>query len=214
MRGRTTPAQREKELLQRAARQYRKLPYHNWQHALGAAARGMEIARQCKQEGKHVNIEVVKWALLFHDAGYHQNHAQKGFKTKEGYSIFLAQREMEKMRFAPKLINAVGRAIAATHRDASFDTTEAKVVRAADLAGLAAPYAEFIRNTRNLKTEFERMHGKKVPWNEWKKQAAKIIDFYLKQDIHLTPNYEDKNGESIFHRRARENVRRMIRERK
>lgn len=203
---------RERELLKRASQQYGKLPYHNWQHALGAARRGMEIALQCKKEGTRINVDVVKWALIFHDAGYHENHHAKGFKTKEDYSIFIAQKEMKKMGFSPELIDAVGRAIAATHRDARFTTNEAKAVRSADLAGLAAPYAEFIRNTRNLKTEFEMMHGKKVPWSEWKKQAQKIIEFYLGQDIHLTSKYEDKSGESIFHKRARENVKKMMRE--
>jgi predicted metal-dependent HD superfamily phosphohydrolase len=203
---------REKKLTERASRQYGKLPYHNWQHALGAMRRGMEIAKQCIKEGIPVNLNVVKWALLFHDAGYHENHIQKGFKTKEDYSIFIAQREMKRMGFSPRLIHEVSRAIASTHRDAPFNTVEAKVVRAADLAGLAAPYEVFIRNTRNLKREYEMMHRKKVPWEEWKKQARIIIEFYLKQDIHLTTKYENSRGESIFHQRTRENVRKMMRE--
>lgn len=203
---------RARILLLHASQHYGELPYHNWQHALGAARHGMEIATQYEREGIPVNKDTVKWALIFHDAGYHRDHSAHGFKTKEDYSIAIAQNEMKRMHFSPKLINQVCQAIAATHRDAPFTTNEEKIVRAADLAGLAAPYAEFIQNTRNLKREFETMHRKKIPWKEWKEQARKIIEFYLSQDIRLTTKYADAKGESIFHKQTRANVKRMMRE--
>jgi hypothetical protein len=45
---------------------------------------------RCLKEGVPINGEVVYYALLFHDAGYHENHASMGFTSKEVYSAHLA----------------------------------------------------------------------------------------------------------------------------
>lgn len=196
----------------RAAKLYGELPFHNWNHARSRMKKGMAIARQCVREGIRVNLEVVKWALLFHDAGYHHDHRKIGYPTKEAHSAALARKEMERLNMDPMLIRDVEKAILSTHRDAPFQTVEEKIVRAADLAGMAGPYSAFLRDNRLLKKEQELMHGNSISWEEWKKQSEEIIGFYLSQNIQVTTQYRDAAGKSVFHTRVRDNLARMMRE--
>lgn len=191
---------------------YINLPYHNFQHALKAAERGKEIVDNCKKENVPIDEKVVYYALLFHDAGYHENFESKGFKSKEEYSAFLAEKVLKKSGFADNLIFKIKEAIISTHRDGDFTKNEQKVVRAADLISMAESYEEFLDNTKKLKEETEDFEGKKIDWQEWKQRTKKLIEFYLKQDIHLTSAYSDEDGQSIFHKRAKDNLNKFLEE--
>ena len=191
-----------------------RLPYHNFLHALKAAERGKEIVARCHQDGVKINGDVVHYALLFHDAGYHEDCIKKGYKTKEEYAAFLAGEALKKIGASPDLIQQVQEAIISTHREAEFSTNEAKAVRAADLSNLAGPYEEFLDNTWLLKREAEMMGGHEISWKDWQQRTEELIESYLKQDIHLTRAYADEQGRSIFHQRARANLKRFLEESK
>ena len=45
----------------------------------------------CASENINVDEKIVNIAILFHDAGYQENHTSLGFSTKESYSAFLAK---------------------------------------------------------------------------------------------------------------------------
>lgn len=186
------------------------LPYHNFKHALTAARKGLEISQRCKKEGVSINKDVVYYALLFHDAGYHDDHKQKGFTTKEEYSAFLAKEQLKKLQFDENFIKRVQDAILSTRSDAVYYSNEEKVVRAADLAGFASDYNNFLINNIKSKIEKERRQMKHIPWHEWKKRIKRTMQFYLDQDIHLTSAYADKDGNSIFHTRTNENLKRFL----
>lgn len=190
------------------------LPYHNFVHALKAVATGEGIVENCRKENISVEADVVRYALLFHDAGYHEDYAAKGFnfKTKEEYSAHLAASAMRERGLSEELIEKVAKAILGTHRDAEFNTVEEKIVRAADLAGLAGDYGEFLKQNKNLKKEAEILSGKKISVADWKRRTEEAINFYLKQDIRLTSAYEDDFGASVFHKKTRENLARFLRE--
>lgn len=189
-----------------------ELPYHNFQHAQWAREQGKAIIDGCKREGILIKEAVVDLALLFHDAGYNENHKENGFETKEAYSAHLAGEALRHAGYESDLIRDVQDVIISTHRDASFVTNEAKVVRAADLAGIAGDYETFLENNRRLKKEAETLLGVKIERDEWKRKTEEIIGFYLQQDIRLTSAHEDEGGESIFHMKARENLKRFLQE--
>ena len=67
-----------------------QLPYHSFNHVLRTVAAGAVLVERCLKEGVPINGEVIYYALLFHDAGYHENHISKGFTSKEEYSAHLA----------------------------------------------------------------------------------------------------------------------------
>ena len=153
-----------------------------------------------------MDAQVVYYALLFHDAAFHEDPADLGFASKEDYSAHLATTELAKRGVATQVIEKVVKAIDSTRRDGSFKTTEQKAVRAADLAALAAGYDEFRGNTEQLRKEHALLTGELLPWPQWVDKAYEVVRFYLDQEIRLTSYFSDQHGESVFHTKVRENL--------
>lgn len=191
----------------------KKLPYHNFEHALRAVEFSKKLCKRCKHEGILVDEDVIEKALLFHDAGYHKKESLFGFKSKEEYAAFLAKGVLKDLNFSKIFIKKVEKAILATRAKSKFKTNEEKIVRASDLAGLAGKYEEFFDNSLRLKEEWEIFSKKKISWDEWKEKTRIIVEFYLAQDIQITKYFKNKKGESIFHLRAKRNLKRFLKER-
>ncbi|MBT6691598.1 HD domain-containing protein [Candidatus Parcubacteria bacterium] len=191
-------------------RHYENLPYHNFQHALNVVAECQKLVEKCKTYDVQVDEQVVILAALFHDAGYHQDHEEQGFESKEEYSADIAEQELNRLGLETGVINLVKECIIATHRNKPFVLVEQKVLRAADLAGLAGSYEDFLYNNEILKQELEEVHQQEIGDEEWKDVVASLIKFYLSQDIKLTPEHDDEEGFSIFHRQAQENLDRFL----
>lgn len=188
------------------------LPYHNFAHALDAVQAGELLVQRCRDDGVPIDANVVYYALLFHDAGYHEDHAGLGYATKEEYAAALACRVLADFGVDAQSIARTAAAILATRRDAVFQTNEEKAVRAADLAGLAADYPVFRASSERLKREWEILHGVEIPWRQWIDGTREVIEFFLAQDIRLTRYYLDEHGDSAFHKRAQANMRRLYQE--
>ncbi len=189
-----------------------ELAYHNFEHALETLDAADEIVQKCIDEGIRVDAQIVYYALLFHDAGFLDDHHALGFATKEAYSADLAATHLSRRHVARKTIDKVVAAILSTHKDASFITAEQKAVRAADLSGLAADYERFARNSANLKAEYELFNGKQLDWPKWVENVSATIRFYLSQEIRLTTYFSDGEGRSRFHNAVRKNLDRLIAE--
>jgi len=185
------------------------LPYHNFSHALAVVNEAEHIIRKCREEGVPVDGDVVMLAALFHDAGFHDDHIRLGFASKEAYSAELARRELSRNGAAPEFVERVCDAILSTHCDSICGNNESKAVRAADLAGLAAEYSVFKRNTVRLKQEHELLSRTRAQWPEWRDGAIARVKQFLRQDLNLTRDYFDAEGQSVFHRRTQENLRRL-----
>ena len=185
------------------------LPYHNFSHALAVVKEAEHIVRKCSAESVPVDADVVILAALFHDAGFHDDHVRLGFETKEAYSAELARRELNKHGAAPQIVEQVCDAILSTHYDGICRSNESKDVRAADLAGLAADYNVFKSNTVRLKQEHELLSETRTGWLEWRDNAIAKVNLFLRQDLNLTRDYFDAEGQSVFHRRTRDNLRRL-----
>ncbi|MCB0418325.1 MAG: HD domain-containing protein [Bdellovibrionales bacterium] len=180
------------------------LPYHNFGHIRAVLDAAEGILDRCDAAGVPANVDIVYYALLFHDAGYIEDHQTKGFKTKEAYSAHIAERELLAKGVDPKIVENVKKTILSTERGASFETNEEKIVRAADLSEIAADFETFRRNTENLKKETEFLGKKNVSWDEWLSSVNKTIEFYCSQTIHITSS-RDKT-ETTFHNQARKNL--------
>lgn len=187
-----------------------ELAYHNFGHALETLDAADDIVQKCIDEGIRVDAQVVYYALLFHDAGFLDDHHALGFATKEAYAADLAAVHLAGRGVARNTIEKVVAAILSTHKDASFITAEQKAVRAADLSGLAADYDRFVRNSANLKAEYERFNGKRLEWPKWVDNVSATIRFYLSQEIRLTTYFSDGDGRSRFHNAVRANLDRLI----
>jgi predicted metal-dependent HD superfamily phosphohydrolase len=189
-----------------------QMPYHNFNHVLGTVAAGAVLVERCLKGGVPINSEVVYYALLFHDAGYHENHISKGFTSKEEYSAHLAVQCLRAEAIPEDTIKRVVAAILSTHRGAQFISSEEKAVRAADLAGLASDYKTFRSNVEKLHQECEMLIGRKVAWGEWKTSVKEIIKFYLSQEIRLTKPDCGLDNVAIFYAQANQNLSRLLSE--
>lgn len=207
------PEFQREQLIEAASKLYNeKLKYHNFEHAQNTIEVSQEIIERCKKENLEVDEDVIYYALLFHDAGYFEDPQQYNFKNKEEYSAYLAREEMEKIGISNELIEKVVNTIMATHSEALFTTVEQKIVRASDLSGLSDDYETFLENNNRLKDEFEMLEGKEISINKWKLKTKEVVEFYLSQDIRLTKGYEDEEGNSLFHKKAKENLERFLNE--
>lgn len=205
---------RDRELETEAAALYSSaLPYHNFVHVLTTIRASGRIIRQCMLEGIRVDPQVVYLALLFHDAGYHQDHKTLGYDSKEAYSADLAIDCLRRRKLPAASIRKIAGAILSTRRDAKFITSEQKAVRAADLSGLAANYVTFRDNTLKLKAEHEILTSGRVSWQDWLPHVCDTVRFYSSQQIRLTSYFVNDNGESKFQRAVRRNLRRLEEER-
>ena len=185
------------------------LPYHNFEHALAAVGHGERLVARCREAGIDVDATVVYLALLFHDAGYEHDERALGFSSKEAYAADIASRALSSRGFDPETIERVAAAILSTEHGARFECVEQKVVRAADLAGLAADYDTFRANAEALRTELRLLQGEDVPWPEWVRRVDARLGFYLGQDIHLTDHYFGPDGRSAFHTALAANLARL-----
>lgn len=186
------------------------LPYHNFEHVKDTLQASEKIIRQCQQEGIDVDEEVVYYALLFHDAGYHEDHLQKGLTSKEAYSAKLAGDVLSGFHFSQPVIAKIQQAILATHMHARCLSNEDKAVRAADLDGLAADYTVFKSNAIKLRKEAEYLTGAVLPWEEYTRQVSHILNEFLKEELKLTKDYYDECGKSLFHQKAQANISRLL----
>ena len=187
-----------------------KLVYHNFEHAKKVLDKSIEIANRCIEEGIEVDKDVLYIAAIFHDADYIENYKAKGFDSREELSANIAEEFLAKLQMKMDFIQNVKKTIMGTHKDSDFNSIEAKILRAADLSGLAGEYGEFEKNDKLLKQEFEYLNKVEISKEEWKQKTKELIEFYLSQDINLTSKYYDSEGESIFHKKAKENLTRYI----
>jgi len=189
-----------------------ELPYHNFSHILDTLNSAGIILTRCARENIRIDARVVYFALLFHDAGYHEDHVAKGYKNKELYSVKLAQETLREHGLSASLLGKVSKAILATERNASFVSAEHKAVRAADLSGLAAEYERFLESSIKLKREHGYLNQQPISWPRWQSVSREVIGFYLSQEIRLTSYFHDENGESAYHKAVRQNLTRLLSE--
>lgn len=183
-----------------------RLPYHNFGHAITVTRYAEGIVEKCKREGVSLDEKVVYYALIFHDAGYHEDHLAMGFATKEAYSAELAEKALRDHGVDAQRIEKIKSAILSTHVDAHCNSNEDKAVRAADLSGLTAEYKVFKMNAVRLMDEHELMSGEKVAWDDWKLGVKQNLELFLREELKLTSDYYDENGNSVFHAQTRENL--------
>jgi CRISPR/Cas system-associated endonuclease Cas3-HD len=204
-------AMHDKVIEKTAAAMYEpSMPYHNFGHAITVTRYSEVIVDKCKREGVPLDEKVVYYALIFHDAGYHEDHIAKGFETKEAYSAELAEHALRDYGLDEETIKKVKAAIISTFVDAHCYSNEDKAVRAADLSGLTAEYEVFKLNAVRLMDEHELLHGEKMSWEDWKLGVKENLELFLREELKLTSDYYDEDGNSVFHVQTRENLETLL----
>ncbi len=189
-----------------------RLHYHNFQHILNTLAFGSKILLDCQSENVTLRKEIVYLAILFHDAGYSEDHTHLGFETKEKYSANLAESVLVTENYPPTEIRLVKEAIVSTERNATFPTAEQQAVRAADLFGMAASYEVFLLNSVKLKKEHEYLSKSKLSWDAWKKASIDVVKDFITHDIPLIGYFKKSDNSSKFSIAVEKNLNRFTTE--
>ncbi len=201
----------DKQLEKIASTMYEpKMPYHNFGHAITVTRFSEGLIEKCRNEGIAVDENVIYYALLFHDAGYHEDHTALGFETKEAYSADLSEKALRDHGVDEQTIEKVKAAILSTHMDAKCYSNEDKIVRMSDISNLGADYKEFKLNTVRLKEEHELMKNVTVGWDEWKNSARETLELVLRESMDVTSDYYDEDGNSVFHAAAMQNLATLL----
>lgn len=182
------------------------LPYHNYGHIQDCLAAADAILARCRKKSVKVDERIVRWALLFHDAGYHEDHRAKGFDDKEEYSAQIAGRCLGENGATAQQVGLVQQAIRATRRGSEVPlTAEVQAVRAADLSQLATEYAVFKSNTVKLQKEHKKLSGSSVPWTEWVARVVPEVEGFVEAEAFREPALTDKEAGEMA-RRIRANL--------
>ena len=187
-----------------------KLPYHNFGHAITVTRYSEGLIDKCRQENVPLDETVVYYALLFHDAGYQEDHRALGFASKEAYSAELSEHALREYNVAEDIISKVKTAILATHIDGVCESNEDKAVRASDLSGLAAGYDVFKTNAIKLREEQEMMLGQSPDWSTYTVSVRDTVRLFLREELELTSDYFDEDGNSVFHTKVEENIQILL----
>ncbi len=186
------------------------LAYHNFDHIIEVLLAAKKIMEDCASENIHVDEKIINIAILFHDAGYHDNHTSLGFSTKESYSAFLAKEFLKEKNFETNTIDQIEAAILATEKNGTFIKAESKVVRAADLYGLSSQYDIFLKNACKIKVEYELLTGKNIDWDDWKLATIELLKQFLSREIELTDFFSSKGGRSQFYKLVNVNLEKFL----
>ena len=186
------------------------LPYHNFNHVRDVLNASNNILNRCNEESIDVDEEVVFYALLFHDAGYHEDHEAKGFDTKEAYSAHLAEKTLSQYGVKDSTIEKVVQAIHCTHINGVCVSNEDKVVKNSDLFNLCAEYNSFKEASLRLLEEYNLLYGLNINWNEWKQMAVERLEKYLDESIFLTSDAYNESGDIIFIENTRNNIEKLL----
>ncbi len=188
----------------------KNLAYHNFNHIIEVLLAAKKIMEDCASENININEKIVNVAILFHDAGYQENHTSLGFSTKEAYSAFLAKEFLKAKNFETNTIDQIQSAILATEKNGRFIKPESKVVRAADLSGLSSHYDIFLNNALKIKAEYELLTGKSVDWDNWKLATIKLLKEFVSREIELTDFFSSRGGHSQFYKLVNTNLEKFL----
>lgn len=186
-----------------------RLPYHNFGHVLDTLLVSRELVERCREADLDVEPAVVYPAVLFHDAGYQHNHRDHGHESKESYSAALAGRVLHHYGYSGADIRAIQAAIASTQCGVPCESIEARIVRAADLSGLASIYRLFLQNAMRLWREDSILTGHDVRWEDWRDQAVAVLEQFLADDLGFSPACYAPDGQAWLNKHGRENLERL-----
>ncbi len=169
------------ELSAAAKRHYgTALPYHNWTHAEAVMAHVDVLSKRVQKRKLAVARGALHIAAAWHDAGFHRDHAELGFKTKEHYSVSLAEEYLAEHRIDKRTRGIVKTAILGTIHGAERSDINALILHRADIANVGGNYPGFLSS--NIKLWHEaRLFSPALTWDDWKRSSTSFAEFSARE---------------------------------
>jgi hypothetical protein len=187
-----------------------KLAFHNFTHVEETIGFAEEIINFYGDRNPPIDCEIVYCALLFHDAGYIEDHTALQFENKESYAASIAKTMLPQYKIPNSRIEKICSAILSTEKYAYCHTWEESIVRGADITPMAAPYPDFLRMSVKIKQEQELFSKSEIAWANWVKGSAEILSHYLKESVTLGQIFTPMAGSTPFKSNLRRNIRLLL----
>lgn len=187
----------------------RRLAFHNFTHVKRTLRFADAIIQSAAIKSSDINLKIIYYAVLFHDAGYIKDQKSLGFNDKESYAASLAEEYLSRRGLESNEITKVVLAIKATHAEADCKTLEEEIVRGADISGMAAPYPDFLNMSIAIKNEQEFFIGLEIDWAQWVLGSEANLSIYLNEKITCGNLFSNSSGPSLFTRRLTANINQL-----
>ncbi len=182
-----------------------RLDYHNFQHIIDVFSSAEYLLQQCDKNDIRYDKQIICHAILFHDAGFIDDHRKEGYACKEDYSAYLAASILAEAGEKTQHIDAVADAILSTKMHATCRSTNENIVRAADLAGLASNYNVFKSKSIDLYKEREFITGETISWEQFKNEAYEAVQHFVQFRIELDVDIFS-DGNTVFRQKVFDNL--------
>lgn len=174
-------------------------PYHNWDHAKEVAERYVRMASRLKRYGVSADLDVGLAASYLHDILWSVRPSHfllEDGKTvrpalhKEEMHSHMARRVLTDLGAGASFIDRVCEAISATHPAGSLRSISSKLLRCADVWGMAfdSPI-DYSKKWDLLHLEAETTSGLPIPKSAFAKASVNYQGLYTTKQIQLTPLY-------------------------
>lgn len=187
-------------------------PYHGILHPHEVWQRVQEIVARVEQGGIDVDEVALERATLLHDALGHLNPKVFGFQSAEELAAHFTYNFLIAQGCPEEEARKAERIVLATNPHYEPQTIEEKIIRAADLHGLGASYAEFRSGTDKLHREAAIRSGVVLPLNEFIDRQFGYLKLFVWPMLELTPDARDERGGSSWHTRTIANLARIAAE--
>lgn len=172
------------------------LAYHNWSHA-EAVMRDVDLlVDRAAQRGIILARGALHIAAAWHDAGFHEDHVEKGFATKEHYSAHLLEEYIadKPVDFAMRFL--MTEAILGTIHGFERHTLDTLALHRADVANIGGPYDEFYKISTALWRENIQFIGTDISWDDFIHNSEGYIRAMAKEATIELPRLGEPIGKS------------------
>ncbi len=163
--------------------------YHNMEHTTRVVNAAGILGEEADLSMEDRFLLIV--AAIYHDVGYCDGCANHEIKSVE-----MAQSKLKELGVSKEKIDRISELIMATKMDWEGDDTLSRLLRDADMSGLAD--ASYMKISEDLRTEKSFIHNKKIEVAEWINQN---IDFFKSQ------KYLTSQGKKLYKKGKRNNFK-------
>lgn len=169
-------------------------PYHNATHADTVWRRVQVLIERCRKFGLDPNEEVLHHSSFIHDILTGMDFRSYGCRSAEALSAQSGMRMLISCGVEATVARESARTVMGTHPESRLVTLEQKILRAADLGGLAGSFNDYLEDFYALKAE-----AIEVDDFAFFAKSLKLLTRYLVRTVRLTPEYFSSNGASDWH---------------
>lgn len=177
---------------------YTDWSYHNLEHVNKTMFAALDFADECEANGLAVNRFVLIASALYHDANFHESLDSTQHRSKEEFSAAIAMRDLTTIEVDQETAEHIAACIRSTERGVICGSTEAKIIRKADLSNLAGPFGEMILSSYNLFQELCQEQGFKKGFVDFLSATKDNVRAYLDEDISLGDFDRISSGRALW----------------